>query len=61
MHPFWFFLALLLACIAAHFICGVQFNSRRAPANYNPLCPTTEAVQSEANGAAQQGQMASPR
>lgn len=37
MHPFWFFFAVLLACIAAYFICGMHIKSRRANTNFKPL------------------------
>lgn len=61
MHPFWFFFAVLLACIAAHFICGLHINSRRAPANFNPLHRTIRPAQSEGDSCARQGQTARPR
>lgn len=58
MHPFWFCLAVLLACVAAHFICGVDVNSRRARADFNPLSQTTGPEQREARGCSADGRKA---
>lgn len=41
MHPFWFCLAVFLACLAAAFCCRVPINGRRADTNFNPLGPTS--------------------
>lgn len=61
MHPFWFFFAVLLACIAAYFVCGMHIKSRRADTNFNPLHRTIRPVQGEGNTCARQGQTARPR
>lgn len=56
MHPFWFFLALLLACCALLWITApADINRRRAHANNKPLGTQSRGVHEEAAAVIPQG------